>query len=184
MKYNCPKCKIKCNTNNINIQQESYLTYICPKCKTYFYFSPFKMFETALLYALTLIIFWSVYFFYTKTFSLHVNLKLVIFLLCVISFIILKILSFKNNCLIYSNKNVKAISVFKSGVSIGFFVYIALECTLVMYYMVTCIDNYTLLRMLLIIFIPCLPLLLIGILSSFLYKIMWQINRKMSKIEE
>jgi len=180
MEFYCQKCKSKYSTKDISIQQKSFLTYICPKCDIYYYFSPIKMCKIALLYTLILIIFWSVYFFFIKTFNLHVNLTLLLFLLCIISFITIKVLLYKNSYLIASEKNSKMVSVFKAGLSNGLFVYVVLELTLGMWYIIKNIDNNLLLSIFIVI-APCLPILLLGIFLSFIYKFVWQLNKKMNK---
>ena len=180
MKFYCQKCNAKYSTKDINMQQKNFLTYICPKCNIYFYFSPLKMCKSALLYSLILIMFWCVYFSIIKIVDVDFNLTLTIFLLCIISFITIKILSYKNNCLIASKKKPKAVSVIKTGLSNGLFVYVVLELTLGMWYIMKYIDNNLLLSIFIVI-VPCLPILLLGLFLSFTYKLVWQLNKKMKK---
>ena len=180
MEFYCQKCRSKYSTKDISIQQKSFLTYICPKCDVYYYFSPVKMCAMALSYALILIIFWSIYFFFTKIFNLHINLTLLLFLLCIISFITIKVLLYKNSNLIASEKNSKIVSVFKAGLSSGLFAYVVLEFTLGMWYIIKYIDNNLLLSVFIVI-APCLPILLLGIFLSFIYKLIWQLNKKLKK---
>ncbi len=181
MKYLCPQCNLKHSTNDIKTHISGYLTYICPKCKGYFYFSPRNMCKSALLYALSLGVFWCIYYSVIKIADLNNNILLLMILLCFISLLTVLILSKKNSCLVFIKEKPKAVSVIKSGLSFGFFIYIVLECIIGAHFILIFFNRHIFMPIVFILLIPCLPMLLLGILSSFLHKLAWQFNRKLSK---